>query len=579
MIRLLIDNKEAVIEADSGIDIIRKNPFFTKEGDLTYDISLDLKNPQNAKLFGYLNRFQILNQPTGRTAALFDGPRCLIRGTEIVLSIDDSVVKIQIVGTNSELNYLTGFDMSIRDYDYGPVANPGILNPEEEIYDETFNGRFPNKYYNYSPLIIRKSDGTFNNANIFKYGLDGKLYLVEGVRAIKQPFFLFFVEKIIELIGYKITKNELRDDALFAGLQIITTKQWSEWREVLPDWTVDQFITEVETFCNCIFIVDQYNKEIAIRSIKGFYDSAEIVYLDNVMDNRAVEFSEEPEELFLNYSSVKYDFPDNDLYRYACLDSNIIEKCTNTYFTEMGGLDSVNLESKYNTFELFHVENKGLSFVIDKDNGGFYWKQVNNLAAKGNSKDVVTLKMYPAVTSTYKSSQIIGINLEALVDSMAPIVYDTTEKTDEQGLNEAIQSGLQEDDTPDGLMLSCYMGYLPTYRLLENGQYVTTIVTLPSSVSYPIFAINKYVFDVSLFMPYSLELQGKYGMYSRLYSGNVNIDTKKKVTIHFLTTEILDPKLIYQFRNKRYYCAQLKYSVENGELGKMVEGEFYPIEK
>lgn len=148
MIRLLINNEEAVIEADNSIEIIRKNPLFSKEGDLTYDINLDLKSAQNAKLFGYLNRFQILNQPTGRTAALYDGPRCIIRGTEIVLSIDDSMVKIQIVGTNSELNYLTGFDMSIRDYDYGPVANPGIQNPEEENYDETFNGRFPDKYYN-----------------------------------------------------------------------------------------------------------------------------------------------------------------------------------------------------------------------------------------------------------------------------------------------------------------------------------------------------------------------------------------------------------------------------------------------
>ena len=101
---------------------------------------------------------------------------------------------------------------------------------------------------------------------------------------------------------------------------------------------------------------------------------------------------------------------------------------------------------------------------------------------------------------------------------------------------------------------------------------------VPFRSSYPVLAWYKRIMDISSYMPYSLQINGKYGMYSRLYSGNVKIDTKKKVTIHFLTTEILDPKLIYQFRNKRYYCAQLKYSVENGELRQMVEGEFYPIE-
>lgn len=580
MIRLLIDNKEAVIEADSGIDIIRKNPFFTKEGDLTYDISLDLKNPQNAKLFGYLNRFQILNQPTGRTAALFDGPRCLIRGTEIVLSIDDSVVKIQIVGTNSELNYLTGFDMSIRDYDYGPVANPGVQYPEDENKAALLDSMYPEAYYNYAPLFIKTDAGTYQQANQFRYNKIVEWTPNEDIPYIRQPFLLYYVERIIELIGYQVKENELRDDPFFARMQIVTAQSWEHWQDVLPDWTVDEFISEIEKFCNCIFVVDQYNKQVSIRSISRFYQNAEVVYLDCVMDDRAVEFSDEPEDLFLNYNSVKYDLPDDEIYKYACLSPELREKCNHFYVADILNLGDVDGEKHYDKLEIYHINGTDIQMVMDKNTDGYYWRQVDHLKEKGNTEDEVELKIYPAITWPYSNSVVFdGTSEWKSVVSMAPIAIDWIKMTEAQGLNEAIKSGIEEENIVSNIMVSCSMGSRPVWQQEGEVWVEKEGAKVPFRSSYPVLAWYKRIMDISSYMPYSLQINGKYGMYSRLYSGNVNINTKKKVTIHFLTTEILDPKLIYQFRNKRYYCAQLKYSVENGELGKMVEGEFYPIEK
>lgn len=580
MIRLLINNEEAVIEAESNIEIIRKNPFFSKEGDLTYDINLDLKSPQNAKLFGYLNRFQILNQPTGRTAALYDGPRCLIRGTEIVLSIDDSVVKIQIVGTNSELNYLTGFDMSIRDYDYGPVANPGVQYPDEESLKAYLDSMYPEAYYNYAPLFIKTTAGTYQQANEFRYYKYVDPTPNDEVPFIRQPFLLYYVEKIIELIGYNLVLNELREDPFFARLQIVTARNWKKWEDLLPDWTVDEFLSEIEKFCNCIFVVNQHNKEVSIRSINNFYRDAEIIYLDDVMDDRSVEFSEEPEELFLNYNSVRYDLPSDDLYKYSCLDSELIAKCRKYYVTDILDLSDVDAEKQYDKLEIYNVMNKDINMVIDKNADGFYWRQVDFLANKGSSEDEVELKIYPAITWPYSNSVIFdGTQAWTSAISMAPIAMDSDIITETQGMNDAIKSGLQEEKTVSNIMVSCSMGSRPVWQQDGEVWVEKEGAKVPFRSSYPVLAWYKRIMDISGYMPYSLQINGKYGMYSRLYSENVKIDTKKKVTIHFLTTEILDPKLIYQFRNKRYYCAQLKYSVENGELGQMVEGEFYPIEK
>lgn len=580
MIRLLIDNVDAVLEADSGIEILRKNPFFSKEGDLTYDISLNLKAPENARLYGYLDRFQILNQPTGRQAALFDGTRCLIRGTEIVLSIEESVVKIQIVGTNSELNYLTGFDMSIRDYDYGPVANPGVQYPEDESVTALLDAMYPEANYNYAPLFIKTDAGTYQQANQFRYNKTVQWIPNDEIPYIRQPFLLFYVEKIIELIGYQVKQDDLRNDEFFARLQIVTARDWIRWQDVLPDWTVDEFISEIEKFCNCLFVVDQHNKMVSIRSISEFYRNAEVVYLDEVMDDRTVEFSDDPEDLFLNYNSVKYDLPDDEIYKYACLSSELREKCSHYYVTGILDLADVNMENQYNRLEIYHVNDNDIDMVIDKNSDGYYWRQVDHLKEKGSTEDEVELKIYPAITWPYSNSVVFDGTTEWVsVVSMAPIAIDWIKMTEAQGLNDAIKSGLQEEQAVSNIMVSCSMGSRPVWQQEGETWVEKTGAKVPFRSSYPVLAWYKRVMDISSYMPYSLQINGTYGMYSRLYSGNVNINTKKKVTIHFLTRDILDPKLIYQFRNKRYYCGQLKYTIDNGELSPNVEGEFYPIEK
>ena len=45
-----------------------------------------------------------------------------------------------------------------------------------------------------------------------------------------------------------------------------------------------------------------------------------------------------------------------------------------------------------------------------------------------------------------------------------------------------------------------------------------------------------------------------------------------------MSEKILDPKDYFLIHGKLYYCKVLKYKVEDGELSKLVEGEFFPVE-
>lgn len=55
MTELYIDGTSVVLPADFSTSVKRENPFFTKNGEYTYDITLQLSNSINADLYEHLN--------------------------------------------------------------------------------------------------------------------------------------------------------------------------------------------------------------------------------------------------------------------------------------------------------------------------------------------------------------------------------------------------------------------------------------------------------------------------------------------------------------------------------------------
>ena len=113
MTRLFIEGKEVALPSDLVLDFYSQNPFFTKNGDYTFDMDIDLAHPNNRLIYQSINRLDVTKRPTNRSAVLMCGPMEIIRGTEVILSIEENVAKIQIVGGNSELNYLSGGEQTL----------------------------------------------------------------------------------------------------------------------------------------------------------------------------------------------------------------------------------------------------------------------------------------------------------------------------------------------------------------------------------------------------------------------------------------------------------------------------------
>ena len=114
MTELLIDGVQAVLPKDFSIQVKRENPLITKNGEYTYEITLQLTNSTNAALYAHLNRLNSLQElKTKRSAILVADNRVYCNGTEIITGWTDDTVSLQIASGNSELNYFIGSDLLI----------------------------------------------------------------------------------------------------------------------------------------------------------------------------------------------------------------------------------------------------------------------------------------------------------------------------------------------------------------------------------------------------------------------------------------------------------------------------------
>ena len=71
--------------------------------------------PANNTIFKHINRLDVTKQKTILPAMLIVDARCLLNGSTVLLSVEDTQVKVQLVSGNAEFNLLTNDDIYIDD--------------------------------------------------------------------------------------------------------------------------------------------------------------------------------------------------------------------------------------------------------------------------------------------------------------------------------------------------------------------------------------------------------------------------------------------------------------------------------
>jgi hypothetical protein len=590
MTRLFIDRQEVNLPADMELELYRCNPFFTKNGDYTFEIEIDLREPANRKVYQNLNRLDVTKRPENRSALLIcDGVK-VIEGTEIILSMDDDKVDIQLVADNSDINYLMGDDESIRDYDLGEAS----VTREEA--NELVEKYYPESNFAICPMISSKTKRAptvaKNSCNFFNPSSYGSQSMDSGSTVNPQPYVLYILQKVIESLGYKVGYNQLTQVDLFTRIFFLNSYVGEPFSRLAPDMTRQEFIEECEKFFNCVLTADSIKKTVNIYQINTFYDNKPKTYINKVLDEFKKEYDNE-ETVNMNYTNVAYGSNYSDMFRRVS--KEIVEKCESVEWDDWDTLVSKSFSKDYyNKFYIHHVKGDEIEYVpyeveLTAVSATARYEKIFNrfgdiIDDEDEDEDKVELGFVPAASAIGIVSGVISDMVQDEEDN-----DDDEDDDDEQEFLSALESGLEEETFPECFRIAINAGIQPCWD--KYGQPVAGKYSVQSWIDGVGYNETSYLKDggSSKGTPYrsyihyndelTLALRGEKGLYARFYSKNKKVNTKVKYTISFVTDKILDPKTIFVIGNKEYYCNQLKYVIKADGKDKVCEGEFYPVEE
>lgn len=574
MTRLFIDGQEVVLSENFELELITENPYFTRNGEYTYDIDIDLRDAHNRSIYQNINRSDVTKGIKNRKATLMSGALEIISGMEVVLSIENYTAKIQIVAGNSQLNY-EGGDTNIRS-----MLLDGISMSSQEAVNTLF-GNFPEYNVVYPPIVnYTESNGDMSILNNVQVGEDISFTDVENISP--QYYLLYVIENLITKLGFTKGVNELEDDPVWSRLFIVNPYKDSILQELLPDWTINEFIEQIELFLDCIISIDKVNGKFNIISLNKYFENQDIVYLDNVIDDSVEKTFDVDTNYAFAYKYVSYDLPSDKYYNYLKLKDGVRENCSIVSSPEWDDFQT-QYEQYYSGPYILHSDDYGLDYVVTDYSVSGETKKgliiVDRFKDAGDldSRDKSSFQIVPAEIEKISIYSVTGGRY-----LIGPAVKKLKTDPGSNAINDLINSSEVKSDIPDKLYVGIYYGIQKALNRGPNefpGEYWDKM-PMGSNDRYFIQELTTLGGNQAILtLPdYTITLDGDNGLFNRIYKNKREIDTSVEYTFQFLTNTVYKLDRIFVIRNKRYYCKEIRYKITPKGMDKIAEGVFYLAE-
>lgn len=275
---LLIDNRPAVIQADTAFDYIAKNSLFDNKDDYTLEITLPLKDClTNCRIFGI--RETVPEQfPDLFEARIIEGG-FRKTGALRVLSVTRDEVKAQFieqalgaVGQQEWENTL------LCDLDFGSVT-PDCMVP---FYDSR------------TGQAVAEGHGEFLLRSVAVYAARAMGYTLDDSRLDNSYMWHHL------LVCNPVTPhNETVGGA--------TVEVWP-LRDAMPEWTVGKFFGDIESLLAVRVLVDAETAAIRMVPLSDFYNTGETIEV-TPSDEYEAETLDEEDTAYWKDSNLKYRDP------------------------------------------------------------------------------------------------------------------------------------------------------------------------------------------------------------------------------------------------------------------------------
>lgn len=621
MTELLIDKQRVVLPSSLSMQVIEENPFFTKNGTYTLDITLSLEEDENAKVYHHIDRINVIDnigvdietgKPQNRSALLIVDNEVVLNGTEIITNISNNSVTIQLVSGNSELNFLIGGDRKLRDLDLGKAdINPDsiiddLTHPYPErnwllipFYAENFSNEdsTPGSYVIGNSIALRMSQ-----RDPIEYWLEYQFngqYDFFGQANFKnyrpQPYLCFIIRRIIEELGYELEYNALAEHEVLRYIYIVHGVDTLWFAKMLPEWTVNEFLTKIETQFDCVFIVDAYTK--GIRLMFNYQADSEGFGKETltILDNYTIELDRE-NTITVRNGNVGYNLDDHTYYNYQNIDkyNQYVENriiLEEEYGTLNNLLNLINNTSDPLLKRKVFTGQEG-SFVYDTWRGfeEINWpRKTNGLQPlyqnKNNDSLDIEFDLIPAPMFITKTNFGVGTptdqmkSLYPVVQNADPFIKSIDSETDTSNITieDIVEGGYKEDEKnvlPTKMYVAMYSGLqrvpkdtsgIPAETAMYPYAWTEALADFFHSIRTRIY------FDYRGANPFNLEW-----MKENIYSLAENIDTTKTYKLTFTDPGKIDIMSKFIANNKAFRCAKIERTITIDGFAETVKGDFYP---
>lgn len=576
MTNLYIDGIAVVLPSEFSITVKQENAFFTKNGEYTYDIELSLLVPENAKLYGFLNRLNITERPaTKRKAVLVADNRVYLNGTEIITGWTDTKVSIQLVSGNSELNYFVGSDELISTLAM-KETNPVVSGSVSTDYVKK---TYPDVDYN---LMMTYDSLHQVDKNIWLYRLynndvnnpyAGYIVQKEDIQPydyIPQPYLCAYMRELLKALGYTLEYNAI-EDTPWKSVYIVHVCETYKWNEMLPGWTAKDFLQNIETMFNGSFLIDHRTKKVSFLLNVSYLPKVSNVHLQNVVDAYTVEVEEEEEADAIN-STIKYKLPSTEYYKLRCL-PDVVKEAAKTKVIDDGLFAFFGKPENQVTDTIFDYQSENRKIIYLEGSGIMsHLEIVDELASlvRENAESELELEFVPAEL-VERAFYIEGIDPggfyfgQYYIPSVS-VSDDEPDDTTYDSIHNMVNNLSEKTESKSNIFLAFFRGLNPVQ-----------IGVLPSN-SYPLAFIDRFFPTTS----WPATLSADYPTFNLVemekyfYSNAYKIDRKNPVKITCYDSNVYPASSVFEIFNRRYLAKEIEYTIGPNGRTTAWTGTFYP---
>lgn len=576
MTNLFIDGVEVVLPSEFSITVKQENAFFTKNGEYTYDIELSLLVPENAKLYGFLNRLNITERPeTKRKAVLVADNRVYLNGTEIITGWTDTKVSIQLVSGNSELNYFVGSDELISTLAM-KETNPVVSGSVSTDYVKK---TYPDVDYN---LMMTYDSLHQVDKNIWLYRLynndvnnpyAGYIVQKEDIQPydyIPQPYLCAYMRELLKALGYTLEYNAI-EDTPWKSVYIVHVCETYKWNEMLPGWTAKDFLQNIETMFNGSFLIDHRTKKVSFLLNVSYLPKVSNVHLQNVVDAYTVEVEEEEEADAIN-STIKYKLPSTEYYKLRCL-PDVVKEAAKTKVIDDGLFAFFGKPENQVTDTIFDYQSENRKIIYLEGSGIMsHLEMVDELASlvRENAESELELEFVPAEL-VERAFYIEGIDPggfyfgQYYIPSVS-VSDDEPDETTYDSIHNMVNNLSEKTESKSNIFLAFFRGLNPVQ-----------IGVMPAN-SYPLAFIDRFFPTTS----WPATLSADYPTFNLVemekyfYSNAYKIDRKNPVKITCYDSNVYPASSVFEIFNRRYLAKEIEYTIGPNGRTTAWTGTFYP---